>query len=227
VLALLTSEKRAGRCGFEKEHLGLSFAGLRAYCEEHHEAAVWQAVGRYLADLAAQTAEGRGLILQGPTGTGKTGVLALLAEAECLRYGAFEPMTEAEVRFGGRRRHVRAITAVELAEFLMNRRRDDEWWLNRLSDLTCCAHLMIDDFGAEYMDGFALNSFYKLMDNRYTARRCTHLTVNVELTDYAGSNPNAARIVSRLRQRCYIITIAGPDRRVRLSASALEGVGFG
>ncbi|MHB0938565.1 MAG: hypothetical protein ACYDCO_24195 [Armatimonadota bacterium] len=231
VLALVTSEKGAGRRRFGKEHLGLSFAGLRAYCEEHRETAVWQAIGRYLCDLAAQTAAGRGLILQGPTGTGKTGVLALLAEAEWQRYFlslAENPEPEWMPPDQRRKRpKMEVITAVELADLLMLRKRDDGYRDSRIADLTHCDHLLIDDFGAEYMDAYALNSFYKLIDDRYIDRRCTHLTVNVTVDDYARSNPNAARIVSRLRQRCYVITLAGPDRRARLSAAALEGVGFG
>lgn len=230
VRALVTTVQGIGY-RFGKEHIGVSFAGLRAYCEEHGEPAVWQAVGRYLCDLAAQTAAGRGLILQGPTGTGKTGVLALVAEAEWQRYAlskAENPDPEWALPKECRKpSKVQFIPAVELADLLIQRKRDDNYLYSSINDLIYCDHLLIDDFGSEYMDGYAFNRFYKLIEDRYTNRRCTHLTVNMDIDDYARSNPNAARIVSRLRQRCYVITLTGPDRRSRLSAVALEGVEFG
>lgn len=229
VLTLRATAEYAGHCGFEDEHLGATFAGFREYCEQHGDAATWKALGRYLRDLGAQTVEGRGWIIEGPTGTGKTAVLALIAEAECLRGGAWhEPDGEAQFRgLAERKPRALKVPAVQLADFFNQINHEGEEWARQFALYRIVRHLMIDDMGTEYLSGTGGNALYQLIDERYTRRLCTHLTLNMLLDELATSAPNAKRIASRILQRSFRMSLIGPDRRKPLAMSLLDGVEFG
>lgn len=227
VLALVSSCDFAGQCGFKVEHWGVSFMSLHDYCDQYIASMPWKALGRYLRDIRKQQSVGRGWIISGPTGTGKTAVLALIAEAVGQTFGTWhEPLSESQ-RMGYEQKRPRClkIGAVELADFLMERKHEDNW-ATRYLLFRSVTHLMIDDLGSEYLDGFGMNGLYRLIDERYTRNLCTHLTLNMTLERLPETSPNAQRIASRLNQCSFYLELAGPDRRMPLSVSALDGVEF-
>jgi len=230
VLGLVTTANGAGAAGFQSDHLGMSFAAFRQYIDAHGDPLTWRLFGRYLRDLGRQTAEGVGWIIEGTVGTGKTAVMALIAEAEMLRTGsAYEPSSEAEFRgMTERKPHLLFASMVDIADFCMRRDRDDAWE-RQFARWCSVTHLFIDDLGAEYLEPFGGNQFYKLIDTRAHKRLPTHLTLNGlvdDLGDPRRRGANAQRLESRLRRRNHVMTLAGPDRRVPLSPSELLGVEF-
>ena len=75
---------------------------------------------------------------------------------------------------------------------------------------------MIDEFGFLSITPEKTNTFFRLMDMRYTEKRTTIITSNIDYDQWpkALGNPMlTAALLSRLRQRCTTLTIHGADLR--------------
>lgn len=76
--------------------------------------------------------------------------------------------------------------------------------------------VLIDELGYLNLRPEQTNIFFKLMEERYTARRATIITSNLEYDDWAGflgNKPLTEALLSRIRHRCITIRIAGPSLR--------------
>lgn len=83
-------------------------------------------------------------------------------------------------------------------------------WLTRI-DL-----LVADEMGHLNINAEQANLFFKLIDDRYEARKSTIITTNLNYDDwgqYLKNPPLTAALLSRLRHRCITIEINGPDIR--------------
>lgn len=144
-----------------------------------------------------------GLLLMGPTGTGKTHAgYGLIAEAVKVvwtnRVGV--------MRLPG----WRALTHADLCAALRPRGRDydPEAELERLRRYDL---LMVDDFGTAKITEFVEEATYRLVNARYEDMRPTIFTSNLapdELREAVGD-----RIASRLVESCTRVVLDGPDRR--------------
>jgi DNA replication protein DnaC len=165
-------------------------AEVRAFCEE----------------IDARLDEGRGLWLQGDTGTGKT-TLAMLVSKAALDAG-------------------RTAAIYSLPRLLARIRRtfdgeagEDSYFtfFNRLVSVDL---LHLDDLGAENRTEWVLEQLYAIIDRRYSDQRSIVVTTNLEepeLYEQLGD-----RIVSRLTEICGDpLLLAGKDRRVDLSPGLL------
>jgi DNA replication protein DnaC len=223
VLGLETTPDRAGAAGFRRDQLGVTFADF----QEHTDANTWRCFGRYLRDIPDQEAQGAGWLIHGPTGTGKTSVLALLAEAIVRTHSdLYEPRTEAQFRSSKTGRpYVVLVSSVTIADHLARRDKGDERWQERVDLWRSCRHLMIDDLGAEFFEPWAVNAWYELIDSRTGNNLPTHCTSNLA-PESAVSGANAERILSRLRRRSYELVLVGADRRTPISPRRLLEVEF-
>ena len=91
--------------------------------------------------------------------------------------------------------------------------RRTKYLLNRLSRLDVLA---IDELGYINITDEQANLFFKLMDNRYQARKTTIIATNLDYQDWGRQLKNpmmTEALLSRLRQRCVTINIVGPDLR--------------
>lgn len=85
--------------------------------------------------------------------------------------------------------------------------------LNRLSKLDV---LLCDEMGYLCLNEDQTNLFFKLMDNRYLAKKPTLITTNLgydEWGRFLKNPPMVEALKSRLRQRCVTLVIDGPDLR--------------
>jgi len=85
--------------------------------------------------------------------------------------------------------------------------------MNRLSRLDV---LLADEMGYLCLNKDQSNLFFKLMDNRYLAKKSTIITTNLGFDDWGNffSDPAmTAALLSRLKHRCIVIQIDGPDLR--------------
>jgi len=85
--------------------------------------------------------------------------------------------------------------------------------MNRLSRLDV---LLADEMGYLCLNKDQSNLFFKLMDNRYLAKKSTIITTNSGFDDWGNffSDPvMTAALLSRLKHRCIVIQIDGPDLR--------------
>ena len=140
--------------------------------------------------------EGKGLLLYGSVGTGKSFMAGCIANA-LLDKGISVCMTS----FG----------RIENTVFGMRGDRQDYYdSLNRYS------LLILDDFGAERSTEYMQEIVYNVIDSRSRANLPLILTSN--LTSDELKNPKgimAQRIYSRILQMCHPIRVDGDDRRKR------------
>lgn len=76
--------------------------------------------------------------------------------------------------------------------------------------------MIADELGYLNITDEQANLFFKLMDNRYLARKPTIITTNLVYEDWGRHLKNPLMtdaLLSRLRQRCVTIDIIGPDLR--------------
>jgi DNA replication protein DnaC len=84
--------------------------------------------------------------------------------------------------------------------------------LNRLARLDV---LLIDEFGYLNLKPEQSNTFFKLMEERYT-RHSTIITTNLvydEWHNFLGNKPMVDALLSRVRHYCHTVTIKGPSLR--------------
>jgi len=75
---------------------------------------------------------------------------------------------------------------------------------------------LIDELGYLNLKPEQTNIFFKMMEERYTHRRPTIITTNLDYTEWSNFLGNKALVdalLSRLRHRCHTVRIDGPSLR--------------
>jgi DNA replication protein DnaC len=134
---------------------------------------------------------GRGLILAGPVGTGKTHLAAL--------YGKHALSLGFSVRWEN--------AALMMDEMQDTRRRLDVEARQMHVDL-----LIWDEFLLENLYDWQIALFSRIVEMRHNRKRSMIVTTNIS-TELMQKDDKLARIVDRWVQTCRIIDIAGDSRR--------------
>lgn len=160
----------------------------RAYCEHYEQF----------------RAQGKGLILFGNTGTGKTFTAACIAN-EIINKGIPVLMTsfsrivnKIQNSFDGRQEYIDSLNDFEL--------------------------LVIDDLAAERNTEFVNEIVYQVIDGRYRAKLPMIITTNITLSTMTEDQTARKRIYSRILERCHPIEVTGEDRRKQAFMKNLEEV---
>lgn len=152
---------------------------------------------RQLAELEFIPA-GTNIVFIGPTGTGKTGIASgILLRALHNGYRGF--FVRAQDLFD------------EMYSSLAD--RSTRKLLNHFINYDL---IVIDELGYLNLRPEQTNIFFKLMEERYVARRSTIITTNLEYDAWARFLNNRSlteALISRVRHRCITINIAGPSLR--------------
>ena len=154
--------------------------------------------------------QGRGLWLQGDTGTGKTS-LAMLASKAALAAGR----TVAVYSLPGLLARIRRTFDAEAGE--------DSYFtfFNRLVSVDL---LHLDDLGAESRTDWVLEQLYSIIDRRYSDQRSIVVTTNLEEPELFAQL--GERIVSRLTEICGDpLVLKGSDKRLAFRPTPVEGDG--
>ncbi len=141
---------------------------------------------------------GYNLVFIGPTGVGKTGL------ATGILYNALVN--------GHRGRFIRAQDLFdEIHASLLD--RSSRRVLNELCGYTLLA---IDELGYLNLKPEQTNIFFKLMEERYTAKKPTIITTNLDFEqwyDFLGQKSMVQALLDRIRHRCHTIRIEGTTLR--------------
>lgn len=142
-----------------------------------------------------------GLVLLGPTGTGKTWQAYGALRAACLH--------PVPTRIGYRRRQWKAAPFADIMAQLRPRSKvDSEAIMDQLKSVDL---LLVDDLAAAKGSEWVEEQTYRLINGRYEAMLPTIFTTNLggaELREAIGD-----RIASRLVETCVRVALSGEDRR--------------
>ena len=143
-------------------------------------------------------ATGHNVVFIGPAGVGKTGL------ATSILYKALVN--------GHRGRFIRAQDLFdEIHASLLD--RSSRRVLNELCGYTL---LCIDELGYLNLKPEQTNIFFKLMEERYTAKKPTIITTNLDFEqwyDFLGQKAMVQALLDRVRHRCHTIRIEGTTLR--------------
>lgn len=150
----------------------------------------------------------KGLLLCGPTGTGKSTAAACIAN-ELLKNGIPVIMTS----------FVKILEQID----------SDRTWESAFIDRMRFVNLVIfDDLGAERSTDYALEKVYNIVDARYRSKKPMVLTTNLEVKAMMNeADIRYKRIYERIFEVCHPVIFAGTNWRVesaKKSFSAFEKI---
>ncbi|HUA11434.1 MAG TPA: ATP-binding protein [Solirubrobacteraceae bacterium] len=206
---IATARTRALEGRIPKRYLGVSFD--RPPVSDLARSAPEQVriVRRYVRSLEENLDAGRGLLIAGDVGTGKT-TLAMLVSKAALDAG-------------------RSVAIYSLPRLLNLLRESmaDGGLVDLIDRLAAVDLLHIDDLGAEKSSEWVLEQLYSIVNARYEAERAIVATTNIrldELTQGLGEHALGERTVSRLVEICAdVIPLYGPDQRREFRVERASG----
>lgn len=147
----------------------------------------------YVRNFDALRSAGKGLILYGPTGTGKTFLADCIANAL---------MAE-------------GVPVLVTSIIALTRSNGEE--LPRILRLMRSARLLVlDDYGAERHTDFKSEQIFDLIDTRYGSKKPMIITTNIPLTDLKGEpDIRRRRVNARILEVCHPVKIEGESWRTR------------
>lgn len=149
----------------------------------------------YAAQFDTFYQEGKGLLLYGNTGTGKTFVACCIANA-LLDAG----------------HTVRLTNAAEIANGLMATFEKDAY----MEPLLDCDLLVLDNLGMERKTGYMNETLYHVIDGRYRSGKPMLVTTNLTAQQLRSpEGMDQQRLYSRIKERCIALEVTGEDRRIQ------------
>jgi len=158
----------------------------------------------YLDDLEGRIKEGRGLVLLGTVGVGKSAALAVIAKEAEGKARGWTPVWFTTV--------TRLISHL-LKGTEIQRRHDPtgrgEPYEVDPRDATL---LLLDEFGAAYESDYAMAAFEDYLGWRYDEKLATCVAANLT-PQQIRDNQHYARMVDRWRETCEVVVIGGESQR--------------
>lgn len=155
---------------------------------------------RYVENFRTFREEGKGLLLYGDVGTGKTYIACMIANA-LIDKGYPVLVTN----------FARILSALQSTY-------EKQEYLDSLNEF---ALLVIDDLGIERDTSYAKEQVFNIIDSRYRSGKpmiiTTNLTYRILTTETELANK---RVYDRIIERCHPIKVSGESRRTRAQASS-------
>jgi DNA replication protein DnaC len=175
----------------------------------------------YLEHLPARVQDGKGLLLLGPLGTGKTAAFALIAREAFERIpGVWYTTTTRCIRHllhGSEMRTEWVSEQEPIGTYRAEKTRvDPRYW----------ELLLLDEFGAAYESDWAMSAFEDYLGERYDRKLATCIAANLT-PDQIRENPHYTRMVDRWRETCRTVVIAGDSMRSDNATKAARRDGGG
>ena len=150
---------------------------------------------RYVKNFDSFYKQGKGLLLHGGVGTGKTYIACMIANA-LIDKGYPVLVTNFS----------------RILNTLQGTFEKQEY----LDSLNQFKLLVIDDLGIERDTGFAKEQIFSIIDSRYRAGKPMIITTNLTMQKLATESDLAdKRVYDRIIERCYPVEVVGESRRVK------------
>lgn len=153
-----------------------------------------QAMQNYVDNFSAMLKDGKGLLLHGTVGTGKTYAAcevanALIDKGYPVLVTNFARLTNTlQGMFDGKQEYIDSLNKFAL--------------------------IVIDDLGAERKSDFMQEMVYNIIDSRYRAELPMIVTTNLAMDEIKSTESiGNARIYDRVLERCFPIEVSGASRR--------------
>ncbi len=189
--------RHAKKCGIGTRYL---FKTFRNYEVKGNEKAVGEC-RLYCKNFAKNLHEGRGLFLTGTVGTGKTHLIAAIIDYIARIYKRKYNLL------------IMYFTSIGLLSELKNS-YEDKTSDELIFDIKHCTLLVIDDFGAEKTTDWVLETYFEIIDYRYSNLFPTIIATN--LTDKEIKEKLSERIMSRIYEVNKGIKLVGKDYRLKI-----------
>lgn len=157
---------------------------------------------RYVDNFDTFYKEGKGLLLHGDVGTGKTYIACMIANA-LIDKGY----------------PVLVTNFARILNTLQGTFERQEY----LDSLNQFKLLVIDDLGVERDTGFAKEQVFNIIDSRYRAGKPMIITTNLSMQKLATETElSDKRVYDRIIERCFPVEVSGESRRVKKLISSRE-----
>lgn len=173
--------------------------------DDGKDARTIRAMKNYVEHFQQFKEQGKGLLLYGPCGTGKTYAAACVVNAlldrghTCLMTNFSRIINTVSGMFEGKQEYLDSLNDFDL--------------------------LVLDDLGAERDTGYMNEQVYNIIDARYRANLPMIITSN--LTGEALKHPkniSEQRVFNRILERCHPIAVEGTDRRRKKIIDGFENM---
>ena len=172
---------------------GTSMAGWNFANDDRHRPELSAAAQRYAEQFPQHMRDGKGLLLYGPVGTGKTYLAACIANA-VIDLGYRPLMTNFS----------------QVANKLQSTWEKQEY----IDDLCKYDLLILDDLGAERKSEYMQEMVWNIIDARYRAGGPVIVTTNLTPEELAApAEIGYSRIYDRILERCLAVKVDGRSRR--------------
>ena len=153
---------------------------------------------KYGLHLPQHIRDGKGLLMTGPVGTGKTTL------AVCILRWAINQ---------GYRGYMISMTSLFDTLMILSK-GPSEHFLKFENRIKSCPLLVLDDFGAEYDSAWVNNKVNSMLSDRVESKRSTILTTNMSIKQIqSGYNE---RVYDRMKQTLFVLTFKGKSQRSTL-----------